>query len=141
MSFKELDTVVLDRDLPEHGLRRGDLEAVVQIYEPEAVEVEPVTVSGRTQALVTLRAGDVRAVRARGPDLGSEALPRRFLSTVWGKRKTGAGDRGLERRGPGDAAGDGHHRGQVPCREKATRRRQWDPVGELLSESEAHSVT
>jgi hypothetical protein len=61
--FKELDTVVLDRDLPEHGLRRDDLGAVVQIYEPEALEVEFVTASGRTQALVTLRAGDVRAVR------------------------------------------------------------------------------
>jgi len=29
MRFKELDTVVLERDLPEHGLRRGDLRAVV----------------------------------------------------------------------------------------------------------------
>lgn len=62
MSFKELDTVVLDRDLPEHGLRRGDLGAVVQIYEPGGLEVEFVTASGRTLALVTLKAGDVRAV-------------------------------------------------------------------------------
>lgn len=63
MRFKELDTVVLDRDLPEHGLRKGDLGAVVQVYEPEALEVEFVTASGRTQALETLRAGDVRAVK------------------------------------------------------------------------------
>ena len=63
MRLKELDTVVLDRDLQEHGLRRDDIGAVVQIYEPEALEVEFVTASGRTQALVTLRAGDVRAVR------------------------------------------------------------------------------
>ena len=35
MRFKELDTVVLDRDVPEHGLRRGDLGAVVQTYEPK----------------------------------------------------------------------------------------------------------
>lgn len=63
MRFKELDTVVLDRDLPEHGLRKGDLGAVVQVYEPEALEVEFVTASGRTQALVTLMAGDVRAVK------------------------------------------------------------------------------
>ena len=63
MRFKELDTVVLDRDLPEHGLRKGDLGAVVQVYEPEALEVEFVTASGRTQALVTLRAGDIRAVK------------------------------------------------------------------------------
>ena len=62
MKFKELDTVVLDRDMPEHGLRRGDLGAVVQIYEPDGLEVEFVTASGRTQALVTLRVSDVRAV-------------------------------------------------------------------------------
>lgn len=63
MRFKELDTVVLDRELPDHGLRKGDLGAVVQVYEPEALEVEFVTASGRTQALVTLKAGDVRAVK------------------------------------------------------------------------------
>lgn len=53
MSFKELETVVLDRDLPEHGLRRGDLGAVVQVYRPDELEVEFVTASGRTLALVT----------------------------------------------------------------------------------------
>jgi hypothetical protein len=63
MRFKELDTVVLDRDLPEQGLRRGDLGAVVQVYEPAGLEVEFVTASGRTQALVTLRVDDVRDVR------------------------------------------------------------------------------
>ena len=62
MRFKVLDTVVLDRDLPEHGLRRGDLGAVVHVYEPDALEVEFVTASGRTQALITLPLADVRAV-------------------------------------------------------------------------------
>jgi Domain of unknown function (DUF4926) len=62
MRFKELDTVVLDRDLPEHGLRSGDLGAIVQVYEPDGLEVEFVTASGRTQALVTLREADVREV-------------------------------------------------------------------------------
>jgi hypothetical protein len=62
MRFKELDTVVLVRDLPEHELRRGDLGAVVQVYEPSGLEVEFVTASGRTQALVTLTAVDVREV-------------------------------------------------------------------------------
>ena len=46
MSFKELETVVLDRDLPKHGLRRGDLGAVVQVYRPDGLEVEFVTASG-----------------------------------------------------------------------------------------------
>ena len=60
--FSVLDTVVLDRDLPDHGLRRGDLGAVVDRHEPDGLEVEFVLASGRTQALVSLRAGDVRAV-------------------------------------------------------------------------------
>ncbi len=60
MRFRELDTVVLERDLPEAGLRRGDLGAVVQVYPPDGIEVEFVAASGRTQALVTLHADDVR---------------------------------------------------------------------------------
>lgn len=62
MSFKLLQTVVLDRDLPEQGLRKGDLGAVVQVYEPDGLEVEFVSASGKTEALVTLRDTDVRAV-------------------------------------------------------------------------------
>jgi len=62
VSYQELDTVVLNRDLPEQGLRRGDLGAVVQVYGSEGLEVEFVTASGRTQALVTLDVRDVRAV-------------------------------------------------------------------------------
>jgi len=62
MRFKELATVVLDRDLPEHGLRKGDLGAVVQVYEPDGLEVEFVSAAGRTEALVTLKETDVRAV-------------------------------------------------------------------------------
>lgn len=62
MPFKELDTVVLDRDLPDVDLRKGDLGAVVQVYDPDHLEVEFVTASGRTQALVVLGAGDIRSV-------------------------------------------------------------------------------
>ncbi len=62
MRFQELDTVVLNRDLPERGLRTGDLGAVVHVYEPDALEVEFVSASGKTEALVTLKLDDVRAV-------------------------------------------------------------------------------
>jgi hypothetical protein len=62
MAHKLLDTVVLNVDLPEHGLQRGDLGAVVQVYGPNAVEVEFVNGAGRTQALLTLEASDVRAI-------------------------------------------------------------------------------
>ena len=60
--FNLLETVVLDRDLPEHGLRRGDLGAVVDVHPPDGLEVEFVLGSGRTQALISLRESDVRAV-------------------------------------------------------------------------------
>lgn len=62
MTFSLLETVVLIRDLPEYGLRAGDLGAIVELYDHQAVEVEFVSASGRTQALVTLRADDCRAV-------------------------------------------------------------------------------
>ena len=58
--FHELDTVVLLRDLPEAGLRAGDLGAVVQVYSSDAVEVEFVTASGRTLAVETLPAHSLR---------------------------------------------------------------------------------
>jgi hypothetical protein len=62
MTYRVLDTVVLDRDMPHHGLRRGDLGAVVEVYDPDGLEVEFVTASGRTAALVTVGARDVRPV-------------------------------------------------------------------------------
>jgi len=62
MIYRVLDTIVLDRDVPDHGLRKGDLGAVVEVYEPGGLEVEFVTASGRTAAVVTLEARDVRPV-------------------------------------------------------------------------------
>lgn len=62
MKYKILDTVVLERDLADAGLRRGDLGAVVEVYEPNSLEVEFVTAGGRTVALVTVREEDVRGV-------------------------------------------------------------------------------
>jgi hypothetical protein len=67
MKFKLLDTAVLKHGLPHHGLRRGDVGAVVEVYSPNALEVEFVRGSGETQALVTLRPADLR--RMRGDDL------------------------------------------------------------------------
>ena len=62
MKHDLLDTVVLVRDVPEHGLRAGDLGAIVETYPPDALEVEFVTASGRTTALVALQTSDVRAI-------------------------------------------------------------------------------
>ena len=63
------DTVVLVNDLPKHGLQAGDLGAVVDIRLPDALEVEFVTASGRTTALVSLKASDVRAIGGAAPGL------------------------------------------------------------------------
>lgn len=60
MKYELLEIVVLERDLPEHGLRRGDLGTVVEHYPPGGLEVEFVTTSGKTEAVVTLSQGDVR---------------------------------------------------------------------------------
>ena len=62
MTHKVLDTVVLQTDLPQYGLRKGDLGAVVHVYEPDGLEVEFVTASGKTEALVTLKNDAVRSV-------------------------------------------------------------------------------
>lgn len=62
MRYAPFETVVLDRDLPAHDLREGDLGAIVEVYEPDGLEVEFVTASGQTSALVTLRNEDVRPV-------------------------------------------------------------------------------
>lgn len=62
MTPQNLDVVVLERDLPDHGLKRGDLGAVVERVRPDAYLVEFVAGSGRTQALVTLETRDIRAV-------------------------------------------------------------------------------
>ena len=60
MMHKLLDTVALTGDHPEAGLRRGDVGAVVEVLGQDAYEVEFVAASGRTQALVTLAASEIR---------------------------------------------------------------------------------
>ncbi len=77
-ALRELDTVVLRHDLPESGLRVGDLGAVVHFHAPESLEVEFVTASGRTQALVTLGNDEVRPVR------DDDLLAVRPSPSIWG---------------------------------------------------------
>jgi hypothetical protein len=63
VEFRTLDVVVMSRDLPSRGLRKGDLGAVVHVYPPDGLEVEFVTAAGKTRAVVTLSKTDVREVR------------------------------------------------------------------------------
>jgi hypothetical protein len=61
--IKELDMVVLLRDLPENKLRAGDVGTVVMVHDSGAgFEVEFTTLVGETVAVVTIPSGDLRGV-------------------------------------------------------------------------------
>ena len=60
--YKLLDTVALTHDIPDAGLRKGDLGSIVEVHAPDALEVEFVAASGRTQALLELSSADIRQV-------------------------------------------------------------------------------
>jgi len=62
MDFELLDTIVLKKDLPEHGLKQGDVGTVVELYQPDGLEIEFVTGSGKTQALLSMKNSDVRPI-------------------------------------------------------------------------------
>jgi len=64
--IKELDPVVLTKDLPEEGLEAGDVGCVVMVHgSGEGFEVEFVTISGETVSVVTLASDAVRTVRPK----------------------------------------------------------------------------
>lgn len=82
MKIKEFDTIVLNHNLPEHHLKKGDLGTVVMIHKDgKAYEVEFMTLDGRTIAVETLSASKVRPVnpnevaRARMGSLIAAAAP------------------------------------------------------------------
>lgn len=64
--IKEHGRVVLLKDVPEEGLKAGDVGTVVHVYhQGEAFEVEFMTLDGTTVAVVTVPASDVRTVSNR----------------------------------------------------------------------------
>ncbi len=64
--IRELDTVVLVKNIEEHGLKQGDVGAVVHCYkEGSLFEVEFVTGEGETVAVLTLTEVEVRPMRRR----------------------------------------------------------------------------
>jgi hypothetical protein len=63
--IEELASVVLTTDLPERGLRAGDIGTVVFVHQGgQGFTVEFVTLSGATIAVVTVAADQVRPIRA-----------------------------------------------------------------------------
>ena len=66
MKIKEHDCVVLTADLPAEKLEAGDLGTVVHIHkEGAAYEVEFVTLAGRTVAVATVEASELRPIGRR----------------------------------------------------------------------------
>jgi len=64
--IKELEQIVLTEDLPEYGLRAGDVGTVVLVHqEGKGYEVEFVALDGETLAVTTLLADQVRAIAKR----------------------------------------------------------------------------
>lgn len=62
--MKEFERAILLTDLPAEGLVRGDVGTIVHTYKGgEAFEVEFFTLSGRTIAVATVEAADLRPVR------------------------------------------------------------------------------
>ena len=70
--IKELDSVVLTVDIPDHGLARGDIGTVVLLHGEGGYEVEFVALDGETLAVISLAADQVRAI---GPREIAQARP------------------------------------------------------------------
>jgi len=63
--IKDLNTVVLTIELPEHRLKAGDLGTVVLVHTHGGYEVEFMTLDGETVAVVSLAPDQVRPVGRR----------------------------------------------------------------------------
>ena len=64
--MKKLELAALKDDLPEHGLVKGDIGTVVLVHQGgEGYEVEFATLTGKTVAVVTLSASQVRPIKPR----------------------------------------------------------------------------
>jgi hypothetical protein len=55
-----IETVVLTKDIDQHGLKKGDLGTGVEIYGEHDYEAEFVTVGGWTVALIAPKEENVR---------------------------------------------------------------------------------
>jgi hypothetical protein len=64
--IKEHDRVVLKTGIPGEGLKAGDVGTVIHIYRKgQAFEVEFLTLEGKTVAIATLEASQIRPVQKR----------------------------------------------------------------------------
>jgi hypothetical protein len=63
---KELESVVLATDLPEYGLKQGDIGTIVLVHgDGKGYEVEFMTLDGETVAVISLLPSQVRPIGRR----------------------------------------------------------------------------
>jgi hypothetical protein len=63
---KELESVVLATDLPEYGLKKGDIGTIVLVHgDGKGYEVEFMTLDGETVAVISLLPSQVRPIGHR----------------------------------------------------------------------------
>lgn len=60
--MRELDSVALTVDLPEHRLEKGDVGTIVLVHGDRGYEVEFVAFDGETVAVVSLEPAQVRSI-------------------------------------------------------------------------------
>lgn len=64
--IKELDRIILNKDIPGSNLEKGDIGTVVMIHNGgEGYEVEFITLDGQTITVETLSSSEVREIRKR----------------------------------------------------------------------------
>lgn len=63
--LQETDMAVLTIDLPEYGLKAGDIGNVVLVHRRQGYEVEFMTLDGETVVVTSLQAAEVRPVATR----------------------------------------------------------------------------
>ena len=69
--LKLLDVVALLEDRPQDGLVSGQMGTVVEVYSPDAFEVEFLDSQGRTVALVALKRSEILVLRHEPVAAGS----------------------------------------------------------------------
>jgi Domain of unknown function (DUF4926) len=60
-----LDVVAVTEDIPERGLRRGQVGTVVEVFAPDVFEIEFSDDEGRTYLLLPLRADQLMVLHYR----------------------------------------------------------------------------
>ena len=67
MKYRNLEVIVLGRDIPNYGLKAGHTGTVIEILPGCGFEIEFQRGAGKTSALVTLTERDIRKLDLQNP--------------------------------------------------------------------------